>query len=146
MIQRGHCFAVCIGIVMLTFVGTATAGEILNFAPGPVSPTQPEFIWSLDTSTGSAGLSSGSGSFTGNGVAGAPGLEISVPFEIPGIADSVVAAGATTFSDAELEITSGFQASGDATSQVVTPGYTVLTQPLGVGTVIVQASDGTLLL
>jgi hypothetical protein len=132
------------------FVAVAVAGlfgqqvqadEILNFNPEPISPsvtTHPEFIWSqvngLDTGTGAHG--NGDGHLYGSVGFSAPGLTISVPFDIPGIPGSDVIDGTTSFYDATLKILSGLNA---AAPVVNAGGY--LIQALTSGTFEIRSSN-----
>jgi hypothetical protein len=122
--------------VLVSCAFVAKAGEIVNFGPVPVSDGVPEFIFD------GVRLKEGPGSIGDGNAATAPGLQISTPFIIPGIAGGVVNLldGSTLFSDVTLDL-EGFAASGPAFNLV-----TEIFQPLGPGTFRLLATDGTLLL
>jgi len=121
----------------------ASAATLVDYKPGPVSPTTPEFVFS---GAPTPAFGSGPGAI-GNGDGALPqaaqtpgGLDSEAPFIIPGIPGSLVKASSTEFYDTTLLFT-GLAASGPA----VLAGTTFI-QPLGPGAFTLTSTTGIPLL
>jgi len=122
--------------------GGAGAATIVDWKPGPTTPTMPEFNWTgaqLHDDIGAHG--NGDGTLPPNTQTGG-GLNMETPFIIPGVPGSSIdaVAGTTTFFDSTLHLT-GFNAAAPAG---VLFGTAV--QPLGPGDFTLISTTGVLLL
>lgn len=141
-------FAALIGgsLVALGLSASAHAGLLVRFDPEPVSPDLPELVWNNNLAQGPGAVGQHNADPKG------PGLTLSTPLKIDGIAGGKVNAdNSTTFFDASLEF-SGWTPSNKVVASTIQilpnppVSITTLTQPLGTTTFQLKATDGTLLL
>jgi hypothetical protein len=120
--------------VAISFASSSFAGTLVDFKPLPVSPTDPEFVFSRALGGGVPVFRAGSGAI-GNADGMLPvasqtpgGLLVEVPFIIGGVPGSQFAATSTLFFDATLQFTTGLAANapalnaGGAFIQQLSPG------------------------
>ena len=118
----------------ISFASSSFAGTLVDFKPLPVSPTNPEFVFSRALGGGVPVFRAGSGAI-GNADGTLPlvnqtpgGLLAEVPLIIPGIPGSQLSATSTLFFDTTLEFPAGLAANapainaGGAFIQQLSPG------------------------
>jgi hypothetical protein len=130
-----HGVVVSAAVVMGLVLAAPTFGYLLvDFKPDPISPQMDEIGWTgnaLAQRAGSVGSNDGTLP-PSNQTPG--GLQIQTPFSITGVPGSTINAldGSTTFYDVTLQVT-GMLFSGPAVTNVIFPGITLISQPVGSG-------------
>jgi len=114
---------------------------LVDFKPFPISPGLKEVNWTGSQLTQGPGLVGNADGTLPPALQAVPGLLIQTPFNIPGVPGGVASAdGSTSFYDVTMTL-SGMAASGPANVNVIMPGLTVLTQPIGLGTFTLWSTD-----